>query len=332
MPDLLRPLAIGRVRLPNNLVLSPMAGFSDLALRVLARRHGAGLVCSEMVSATSVEREVPGTLVKMRTLAEEAPMSIQLFGTDPARVADAARDVGERCAILGFNMGCPAHQIKRQGCGAALLDRPALAMDLVRAIKGASDKPLLVKMRAGNGGPMDVVAFARGLEAAGADGLIFHARTAKMGYSGKSDWDLIRAVKEAVSIPVVGNGDVVDGASAKAALERSGADGLALGRAALGDPRVFGRIARHLATGEEDDGPVPREQIEDFEAYVAMARAAGIGEPQILRQAQAFTKGFRDATRLRSELSRGVTPEGALERMRAAVERAEAWRAARATA
>src|ERR1051326_2455868 len=208
---LLRPLVIGKVRLPNNLVLSPMAGFSDLPFRVLCRRHGAGLVCSEMVAATSVLREVPNTLQRMKTLEEETPMSIQLFGTDADAVRQAAVDLDKRCAIVGFNMGCPAHQIKRQGCGAAMLDDPENALAMVRAVKDGTDKPLLVKIRLGNGRAIRYVEFAQALARAGADALIVHGRTAAQGYSGRSDWSAIGDIKRAVGVPVIGNGDITDG-------------------------------------------------------------------------------------------------------------------------
>ncbi|HWH09355.1 MAG TPA: tRNA-dihydrouridine synthase [Candidatus Thermoplasmatota archaeon] len=305
MPDLLRPLTLGNVRLPNNLVLSPMAGFSDLPFRVLCRRHGAGLVCSEMVSANGVLREVKMTLQRMRTLEGEAPMSIQLFGTDEAQVEQAARDLDRRCAVVGFNMGCPAHQIKRAGCGAAMLDKPDLALRMVEAVKRGTDKPLLVKMRLANCRPIDVVAFARGLERAGADGLIVHGRTAAQGYSGKADWDAIGRVKQAVGIPVVGNGDVVDGPSAERAL-RSGVDGIALGRATLGNPRVFREVAHYLATGERLPPATGEERLHDFLAYLEMAEALGLPEHQVREQAQQFTRGLRGGPDLRREFARGI--------------------------
>src|SRR5438552_12448526 len=208
---LLRPLRIGGVRLPNNLVLSPMAGFSDLPFRVLCRRHGAGLVCSEMVSAVGVTREVPYTMVKMRTLEEEMPMSIQLFGTDEALARDAAASLDKRCAIVGFNMGCPAHQIKRQGCGAAMLDDPENALRMVEAVRAGTDRPILAKLRLGNRRLVDYVGFAKQLERAGAAGLIVHGRIAAQSYSGRADWTAIARIKESVSVPVVGNGDITDG-------------------------------------------------------------------------------------------------------------------------
>lgn len=313
--DLLRPLAIGGVRLPNNLVLSPMAGFSDLPFRVLCRRHGAGLVCSEMVAATSVLREVPNTLARMRTLEEETPMSIQLFGTDADAVRQAAADLDRRCAVVGFNMGCPAHQIQRQGCGAAMLDRPDLALRMVEAVREGTDKPLLVKMRLGNGSRVDAPAFARRLEEAGAAGIIVHGRTAAQGYSGRSDWEEIARVKAAVSIPVIGNGDVTDGPSAERAL-RTGVDGVALGRATLGNPRVFREVAHYLATGERLPPPAPADRLADFEEYARMAVAVGVDPVQVREQAQQFTRGLRGGADLRRAFTGDVPLEAVLVRFR----------------
>lgn len=300
MPDdLLRPLTMGGVRLPNNIVLSPMAGFSDLPFRVLCRRHGAGLVCSEMVSAVGVTREVPETYAKMRTLAEEQPMSIQLFGTDEALVRAAAEQLDPRCDIVGFNMGCPAHQIKKQGCGAAMLDDPERALRMVAAVQEGTRKPLLVKMRLGNGALLDYVGFARQLEAAGAAGLIVHGRTAAMGYSGRSDWEAIARIKAAVSIPVIGNGDVTDGPSAARALA-SGVDGIAIGRASLGRPRVFREIEQYLRTGEPLPRETPEERLADFLSYLRMAEAVGMEPKQVREQAQQFTRGLRGGGDLRA--------------------------------
>lgn len=318
MPDLLRPLTLGKVRLPNNLVLSPMAGFSDLPFRVLCRQHGAGLVCSEMVSANGVLREVKMTLRRMQTLAAEEPMSIQLFGTDEAQVEQAARDLDKRCAVVGFNMGCPAHQIKRAGCGAAMLDKPELALRMVEAVKRGTDKPLLVKMRLANCRPIDVVGFARELERAGADGLIVHGRTAAQGYSGKADWDAIARVKQAVGIPVIGNGDVVDGPSAARALA-SGVDGLALGRATLGNPRVFREVAHYLSTGERLAPATPEERFADLLAYVEMADGLGLPDHQVREQAQQFTRGLRGGPELRREFATGIPLAQVVERFRAHV-------------
>jgi len=296
-----------------------MAGFTDLAFRVLCRRNGAGLVCTEMVAASSVERKVANTLVRMRTVEEERPVSIQVFGDDPEAVARATRDVERGCDIVGFNMGCPAHQIRRQGCGAALLDRPELAADLVRAVRSATGKPILVKVRAGNGASIDVARFARGLVDAGASGILFHARTAKQGYSGRADWTLVGRLKDALGVPVIGNGDVVDGASAERLLRESGADGVAVGRAALGDPRVFSRIAAHLGgAGAARDSP--QDRVADFIEYLRLAEGSGVSRQHVAVQAQQFTRGMPGAAALRTAIGAKVELADVVARFEAAAQ------------
>jgi tRNA-dihydrouridine synthase B len=172
----------------------------------------------------------------------------------------------------------------------------------VRSIKGASNRPLLVKIRAGNGGRVDVVSLARKLEDAGTDAFIFHARTAAQGYSGRSDWDLIRDLKQRVSVPVIGNGDVVDGPSAERALTQSGADGVALGRGTLGDPRIFSRIAAHLEGRDPIPLPTPQQRASDFLQYLDLALEAGIDTTQIIHQAQRFVKCIEGNAQIRNRL------------------------------
>lgn len=317
---LLHPLRIGKVTLPNNLVLSPMAGYSDLPFRALCRQHGAGLVCTEMVAAMSVEYFGENTLRRMETSPAERPVSVQIVGNDLPAVAHVTPRVSEACDIVGLNMGCPAHQVAKTGCGAALLDRPDLAVALVETIKAHTDKPLLVKMRSGTSRVMDCAAFARRLERAGADGLIFHARTAAQSYRGRSDWALIRDVKAAVGIPVLGNGDVRDGPSAERALAESGCDGLAIGRATLGDPRVFARIASYLETGIEPAPPTPEQRLADFRAYAQGAGGSAIPRAQIVAHAHAFTKGMYGGAQLRARLPHALDAAEALRLFEAHVE------------
>jgi tRNA-dihydrouridine synthase B len=310
--DLLRPLRLGDVVVPNNLVLSPMAGYTDQAFRALCRQRGAGLVCTEMVAANSIQHEGSATWRRMRTTDDERPVSIQIVGNEPDAVADAARIAGQKCEVLGFNLGCPARQVAKAGCGAALLDQPELAVQLVAAIQGSSPAPLLVKMRTGTSSVMDCAAFARRLEAAGADGLIVHGRTAAQGYSGRADWGLVKAVKDAVGIPVVGNGDVRTPLDAERALRASGCDGLAIGRASLGDPRIFERVAAWLERGEALPEPTPAERLEDFRAYAAVASDAGYGMSRVVPHAHGFTKGLHGGAQLRSKLIAAASPQEAV--------------------
>jgi tRNA-dihydrouridine synthase B len=307
-------LKLGTLVLDGNLVLAPMAGYTDVALRVLCRRAGASLVCSEMVHASAVLHENPKTKALMAVQEAERPVCIQLFGSDPAQVAASLLDIekahggkgndkGVAVDAYSFNFGCPAVQIKASGCGAALLDEPERVGAIVAALRAATKKPLIPKMRLGNKDVADYVDIAQRIEAAGADALIVHGRTAAQGYSGKADWDAIRDVVEAVKIPVIANGDVVDGPSAKACLKASGAAGLAIGRAALGDPDIFRRISAYLKDGTVIAKPTSEEKLAMFKEYIALARDAGIDRVQIVQQAMQFTKGMKGGARLREKLS-----------------------------
>lgn len=319
-------MRIRDLNLDGNLVLAPMAGYTDVALRVLCRRAGAALVCSEMVHASAVLHENPKTKALMAVQTAERPVCIQLFGSDPAQVAQSLLDIEKAQDMQGkgrgitavdaysFNFGCPAVQIKASGCGAALLDDPVRIEAIVVALREALDtvatsagakkqKPLIPKMRLGNKEMGDYVDIAQRLEVAGADAIIVHGRTAAQGYSGKADWDAIRDIVKAVKIPVIANGDVVDGPSAKACLKASGAAGLAIGRAALGDPDVFRRINAYLKDGTVIPPPTSEEKLAMFKEYLDIARDAGIDRVQIAQQAMQFTKGMKGGARLREKLS-----------------------------
>lgn len=314
----LRPLRIGDVVAENNVMAAPMAGYTDVAFRILARRCGAGITSTEQVGAGSLERQGPKSVARAAIDGRERPVMLQLITSDPEEAATGARLV-EHADLLGLNMGCPAPQVARAGCGAALLDKPATALALVSAVKEANSRPLVVKMRLGNGRRIEAPAFARALVEAGADALIVHGRTACEHYAGRADWAAIGEIVRAVDVPVVANGDVVDGPSAAACLAATGAAGVAVGRAALGDPRVFERIVAYLARGEVVR-PDRAAQTRDLAEYLTLALAAGVHEHQLLKQAQRFTKGLRGAARLRAALTKDALrdPESLALRLREA--------------
>lgn len=309
-------MRIGNVQLDNNLILSPMAGFSDVAFRLLARRAGAGLVCTEMVNATGLREENMRARRIIRSAEEGRPFSIQIFGTEIADIQRAARELEPLTDIISFNCGCPALRIKKTGCGAAMLDNPQKIIEITKALKAVIKKPLMMKIRLGNNKPTDYVQLCKDMEAAGADAIIVHGRTAAQGYSGKADWSAIKKIKESVSIPIIANGDVVDGPSAKACLEQTGADGIAIGRAALGDPAIFRRIGAYLNDGTLLSRPTAQEKTEAFLNYVRLAVPAGIEWNQILTQAQCFTKGIEGAAKFRLALNKAKTVEAIEEAMR----------------
>lgn len=302
-------MRIGNVELENNLILSPMAGYSDIAMRVLCKRYGAGLVCTEMVNAKGLRDENIRARRIIKTKEEGRPFSIQIFGTDIAEIKRAAKELEPLTDIISFNCGCPAFRIKKIGCGAAMLDDPKKICEITRALKEVQSKPVIMKIRIGNKERCGYVSLCKQIEESGADAIIVHGRTAAQGYSGKADWSAIREIKEACSIPIIANGDVVDGPSAKKCLEETKADGLCIGRAALGDPRVFERINAYLKDGTILPNPTPKEKAEMFLEYAKMAVEANIHWPQILHQAQCFTKGIEGGSKFRKELNEAKTVE-----------------------
>ncbi len=241
-------LKIGSVELPNNLILAPMAGVSDLPFRLLCREQGAGMTVMEMVSAKAILYKNKNTQELMRTVPKERPVSLQLFGSDPDIVSEIALQIEEKpFDILDFNMGCPVPKVVKNGEGSALMRDPLRAAEIVRRTVSKIHKPMTVKIRKGfNDNEVNAVELAKRLEDAGAAAIAVHGRTREQYYSGKADWDIIRQVKEAVKIPVIGNGDITGVESARRMLEETGCDGIMIGRAARGNPWIFREILEGL--------------------------------------------------------------------------------------
>ncbi len=250
-------LKIGDVVLENNVILAPMAGGTDLAFRLLCRRAGAGLVCMEMVSAKAIYYNNKNTEELLAIHPQEVPASLQLFGSDPKILAEMAKRIEERpFSILDFNMGCPVPKVVNNGEGSALMKEPKLVEEILSGLVRAVDKPVTVKIRKGfNESCCNAVEIARIAEGCGVAAIAVHGRTREQYYSGRADWDIIRQVKQAVKIPVIGNGDVDSPRAAKALLEQTGCDGVMIGRAAQGNPWIFRDTVAFLETGSVPEPP-----------------------------------------------------------------------------
>ncbi len=250
-------LKIGNITLENNVILAPMAGVTDLPFRLLCRRMGAGLVCMEMISAKAIFYHNKNTEELLQIHPEEVPVSLQLFGSDARILADMAKRIEERpFSILDFNMGCPVPKVVNNGEGSALMKDPKLAAEILSALVKAVDKPVTVKIRKGfDEAHCNAVEIAKIAEACGVAAIAVHGRTREQYYSGRADWDIIRQVKEAVGIPVIGNGDVDSPEAARAMLEQTQCDGVMIGRAAQGNPWIFREIVSSLGSGENHRFP-----------------------------------------------------------------------------
>ena len=297
---------IGNVEMENPFVLAPMAGVTDLPFRRLCKEQGAGLICMEMVSAKAISFHNKNTEALMEIAPEEHPVSMQLFGSEPELMAEVARSIEERpFDILDINMGCPVPKVVNNGEGSALLKDPDKIVRIVKAVSSAISKPVTVKLRIGfENVPVDIVDIARRTEDAGAKAIAIHGRTRQQYYSGKADWDTIRRVKEAVSIPVIGNGDVDSPLKAEAMIKETGCDAVMVGRAVRGNPWIFRELNHYFAAGELLERPSV-EEIRDMNLRHARAQIDLKGEFTGIREMRKhvawYTSGMRHSAGLRRE-------------------------------
>ena len=304
----MKKLQIGNVTLDNPVILAPMAGVSDLPFRLLCREMGAALVCMEMVSAKAIYYNNKNTDSLMEIHPEEVPASLQLFGSDSQILAEMAKRIEERpFSILDLNMGCPVPKVVNNGEGSALMKDPKLVEQILTALVKAINKPVTVKIRKGfDDDHVNAVEIAKIAEACGVAAVAVHGRTRAQYYSGQADWDIIAQVKDAVKIPVIGNGDVDSPEKAKAILEQTGCDGVMIGRAAEGNPWIFRQILHYFDTGEHLARPDFSEVTEMLLRHAKMqidCKGDYTGIREIRKHAAWYTAGYRNSSKLRGRIN-----------------------------
>lgn len=310
----MQQLQIGNVTLKNNFILAPMAGVSDLPFRLLCKEQGAGLVCMEMISAKAIYYNNKNTESLLQIHPEEGPVSLQLFGSDPKIMSEMAKKIEERpFSILDVNMGCPVPKVVNNHEGSALMKEPKLVEEIVSSLVKAIEKPVTIKIRAGfDENHKNAVEIAKIAEASGAAAVAVHGRTREQYYSGKADWDIIAAVKDAVKIPVIGNGDVVDGPSAMDMLKQTACDGIMIGRALQGNPFLFREILNYMENGAHAPKP-SRQEIKDTILKHSKLMVEYKGEHVAVREMRKhvswYSAGIPGAAKLRARVNEMETME-----------------------
>ena len=304
----MKPLKIGNVTIYCPVVLAPMAGVTDLPFRLLCREMGVGLLSMEMVSAKAILYKNRNTESLMEIAPGENPIALQLFGSDPEILGEIAAQIQDRpFDILDFNMGCPVPKVVNNQEGSALMKQPELVREIASSLVKASEKPVTVKIRKGfDDAHVNAVEIAKILEDCGVAAVAVHGRTREQYYSGKADWEIIRKVKEAVSIPVIGNGDVDSPKAAVEMLEQTGCDGVMIGRAAQGNPWLFREIRHYLETGEE----LPRPSMDEVKEMILRHarlqveyKGPDVGMREMRKHVAWYTAGFPHSAKLRSEVN-----------------------------
>ena len=303
------PIKIGNVMLDTNIFLAPMAGVTDKTFRIICREWGCGFAYSEMISAKGLYYNDKKTATLMEIDMKDTPCAVQIFGSDPdimGEITPRALETG--AAILDINMGCPAPKIANNGDGSALMKNPQLAGEIVKKVALASSVPVTVKMRKGwDDSSVNAVEFAKIAEANGAAALTVHGRTRQQFYSGVADWDIIKEVKQNVSIPVIANGDVRCAADVERILDHTGADGVMIGRGAQGNPFLFRQINEMLDTGSVQFEPTPRDKLTAALHHVRMLcedKGEARGLPESRKHIAWYIKGIVGSAQLKEKIFR----------------------------
>ena len=313
----LKKLKIGNVELENNLILAPMAGITDLAFRTICKEYGPAMVCTEMVSSKAIFYGDEKTKQLLSTEGEKRPISMQIFGSDVETMSYAAKEISKIADILDINMGCPAPKVVKNGDGSKLLLDLEKAKDIIEAVVKNSTVPVTVKFRKGWSAENIVACnLAKIAEEAGVSAITIHGRTRAEFYSGKADLDIIKKVKETVSIPVIGNGDVIDEESALKMFEYTGVDGIMIGRGAMGNPWVFKNIKHYLETGEKLKLPSQKEKLEIMIKHIDLAvkdKGENVAIKEMRKHLACYVKSIKEASRIREKINKIETRDELVE-------------------
>ncbi|MGM0322108.1 tRNA-dihydrouridine synthase [Enterococcus sp. AZ067] len=320
---------IGSVEIPNRVVVAPMAGITNSAFRVTVKEFGAGLVVCEMISDRGIQLRNKKTLEMLFIDETEHPLSIQIFGGNKASLVEAAQFVAENTTadIIDINMGCPVNKIIKAEAGAKWLLDPDKVYEMVHAVSSAIDKPVTVKMRIGwDEQHIFAVENAQAAEAAGAAAIGMHGRTRVQMYEGSADWDVLKQVKQSITIPFMGNGDVKTPEDAKRMLEEVGADAVMIGRAALGNPWMIHRTKQYLETGELLPEPTPREKISTAKLHLqrlADLKGEKIASREFRQHAAYYLKGISRAAKVKAAINQAEDKQTIFDLLDAFVEKTE---------
>lgn len=304
----LKKIKIGNIELENNLILAPMAGVTDLPFRKICKEFGPGLVCTEMVSSRAIFHNDSKTKLLMNTNGEKRPISIQIFGSDEESMAYATKYVSQIADIIDINMGCPAPKVVKNGDGSKLLLDIKKAQEIVKAVVKNSDKPVTLKLRKGwDSNNIVAEEYAKMVEQEGVSAITIHGRTRNEMYSGKVDMEIIKKVKDAVHIPVIGNGDIIDEESALKMFEYTGVDGIMIGRGSFGNPWIFERIKYFLETGEKLPQITKERKLEIIKEHIELELQE---KPEItaIREMRKhiswYTKNMPNSSEFRNEMNK----------------------------
>ena len=303
----LKELQIGNVKLKNNILLAPMAGITDLPFRLIARQYGVSYACTEMVSSKAIFYDDKKTKKLMNSEGEPRPLAIQIFGSDIEAMTYASKYVSDYADIIDINMGCPAPKVTKNGEGSKILLDLELAEKIMKTVVQNSKVPVTLKFRKGwDNDHIVAVEIAKIAEKNGISAITIHGRTRSEFYSGKADWNIIKKVKDAVQIPVIGNGDVVDEESAKRMFEETGVDGIMIRRASLGNPWIFKRIIHYLKTGDKIPEINNKEKLETIKKHLNLLikeKGEEVAIKEFRKHIAAYTKNMPNSSVFRVKIN-----------------------------